>query len=386
MNSPVQNQSPGPLAGLRVIELAGIGPGPFAATMLADLGAEVVRIDRPDPSIDVIAPEIDMLRRNRRSVVLDLRNPSAVQAVMEMMARTDVLIEGNRPGVAERLGLGPQDCWKCNPRLVYGRMTGWGQDGPLSHTAGHDISYIAITGALHAIGRSDGPPAIPLNVVGDFAGGSMYLVMGVLAAVFEANRSGRGQVVDAAIVDGVSSLTGMMHSMMACGAWRAERGRNLLDSGVPWYNVYETADGQWMAVGPIEPKFYAQFMTLLDLPPDEAYRSDPAAWPQLSKELASAFARHTRDEWVEVFEGADACVAPVLSFAEAPDHPHLVARDTFIDVAGVRQPAPAPRFSRTPGSVRLSPTIPGTHTIETLRDWGVTDVEELLESGAATQA
>ena len=227
-------------------------------------------------------------------------------------------------------------------------MTGWGQDGPLSNTAGHDISYIAITGALHAIGRSDGPPAIPLNVVGDFAGGSMYLVMGVLAAVFEANRSGRGQVVDAAIVDGVSSLTGMMHSMMACGAWRAERGRNLLDSGVPWYNVYETADGQWMAVGPIEPKFYAQFMTLLDLPPDEAYRSDPAAWPQLSKELASAFARHTRDEWVEVFEGADACVAPVLSFAEAPDHPHLVARDTFIDVAGVRQPAPAPRFSRTP--------------------------------------
>ncbi|MBV9451311.1 MAG: CoA transferase [Streptosporangiaceae bacterium] len=375
----------GPLAGLRVVELAGIGPGPFAAMLLADMGADVIRIDRPAGGTDVMPPEFDTLRRGRRSVVLDLRTPDGVRAALDLAERADVLIEGYRPGVAERLGLGPEACWERNPRLVYGRMTGWGQDGPLASTAGHDIAYLAITGALHAIGRHGEPPSVPLNVVGDFGGGSMYLVMGVLAALFEAARSGRGQVVDAAIVDGAASLTTMMHGMLAAGVWRDDRGVNLLDSGVPWYDVYQTADGQWMAAGPLEHKFYAEFLTLLGLDPGEWDRGDPHTWPALRERIAAAFATRTRDEWTKIFTGSDACVAPVLSLTEAASHPHLAARGTFVEVAGVRQPAAAPRFSRTPSAVQGPPARPGTHTREALADWGVPGVDSLIESGAAIQ-
>jgi alpha-methylacyl-CoA racemase len=374
----------GPLAGLRVVELAGIGPGPFAAMLLADLGADVLCVDRPEARGGV-PPELDALRRSRRSVAIDLRTPSGVRAVLDLVARADVLIEGYRPGVAERLGLGPDACWERNPRLVYGRMTGWGQQGPLAASAGHDLGYIAITGALHAIGRRDEAPAIPLNLLGDFGGGSLYLVVGVLAALFEAGRSGRGQVVDAAIVDGAASLTTLMHGMLGAGLWRDERAANLLDGGVPWYSVYATSDGGHMAVGALEPKFYAEFLRLLGLDAEAGDRSDATTWPQLRERIAAAFARRTRAEWTDVFEGTDACVAPVLGLTEAPDHPHLAARSTFVDVDGIRQPAPAPRFSRTPPAVQRPPARPGEHTREALTEWGVSDVEDLLDTGAALQ-
>ncbi|MFF2847646.1 CaiB/BaiF CoA transferase family protein [Streptomyces sp. NPDC058001] len=375
----------GPLAGLRVVELAGIGPGPFAAMLLADMGADVLRIERTDGSPSDIPPERDVTRRSRRSVAVDLRSPDGVRTLLHLAERADVLIEGFRPGVTERLGVGPEDCWARNPRLVYGRMTGWGQDGPLAPTAGHDIGYIAVTGALHAMGREGEAPALPLNLVGDFGGGSLYLVIGVLAAVFEAARSGHGQVVDAAIVDGAASMTGLFHGMMAAGLWRDERGVNMLDGGVPWYDTYETADGAWMAVGAMEPKFYAEFMTQLGLDPDEARRLNRRAWPALREEIAAAFARRTRDDWAKVFEGTNACVAPVLGLTEAAAHPHLAARGTFTEVNGVTQPAPAPRFSRTPSAVQSPPARPGEHTREALREWGVRDVDALLESGAVAQ-
>lgn len=376
----------GPLSGLRVVELAGIGPGPFAAMLLADLGAEVISVERPDGGGSVISADQDALRRGRRSVILDLRRPEGARAVLDLVSRADVLIEGYRPGVAERLGLGPDECWARNPRLVYGRMTGWGQEGPLSHSAGHDISYLAITGALHAIGKPGQSPTVPLNLIGDFGGGSLYLVIGILAAVFEAARSGRGQVVDAAIVDGAASLTTLMHGLIAADLWLDERGVNMLDGGLPWYDVYETADGAHMAVGPLEPKFYAQFTQLLGLEADRGERADPHAWPQLRERIGKAFAAKTRAEWTAIFEGTDACVAPVLGLTEASDHPHNAARGVFIDVDGVTQPAPAPRFSRTPASVRRGPVAPGTDTREALTDWGVRDVEELLSSGTASQA
>ena len=375
----------GPLTGLRVVEFAGIGPGPFAAMLLADMGADVIRIDRPAGATDIMPPESDTLRRGRRSVVLDLRSPDGVRAALDLAERADVLIEGYRPGVAERLGLSPEACWERNPRLVYGRMTGWGQDGPLAHAAGHDIAYVAVTGALHAIGRRGEAPAVPLNLVGDFGGGSLYLAMGVLAALFETARSGRGQVVDAAIVDGTASLTTMMHGMLAAGLWRDERGANLLDSGVPWYDVYRTADGRWMAAGPLEGKFYAEFMTLLGLDPGEWDRGDPRTWPALRERIAAAFATRTRAEWTKVFAGTDACVAPVLSLAEAPGHPQLAARGTFTEVDGISQPAPAPRFSRTPSAIQGPPARPGAHTREALTDWGIPDVDSLIASGAAIQ-
>jgi len=375
----------GPLAGLKVVELAGLGPAPFAGMLLADMGADVIRVDRPAEGAGVLPAQFDALRRGRRSVILDLRSPGGVRAALDLAERADVLIEGYRPGVAERLGLGPQACWERNPRLVYGRMTGWGQDGPLAHAAGHDIAYVAITGALGAMGRRGGPPAVPLNLLGDFGGGSLYLVTGVLAALFEAGRSGRGQVVDAAIVDGAASLTTLMHAMMAAGLWRDERGVNLLDTGVPWYDVYQTSDGHWMAAGPLEDKFYAEFMSLLGLRADEAERADPRAWPALRQRIAAAFAARTRAEWTKVFDGTDACVAPVLSLTEAADHPHLAARGTFTEVDGVPQPGPAPRFSRTPSAVAGPPARPGAHTREALTDWGVPGVDALIESGAAIQ-
>lgn len=372
----------GPLAGIRVVELGGIGPGPFAGMLLSDLGAEVVRVDRPGSTgLRLVA-----LERGRRRVVLDLQRPEGVGAVLQLAQRADVLIEGFRPGVAERLGVGPEACWERNPKLVYGRMTGWGQDGPWAHAAGHDIGYLAVTGVLHAIGRAGGPPQPPLNLVGDFGGGALYLVVGVLAALYEAGRCGRGQVVDAAIVDGAASLLTGMYGLFGAGAWHDERGTNLLDTGAPFYDVYETSDGGYVAVGALEPKFYAEFVARLGLDPAQADRDDPAGWPALRERIAGAFKARSRDEWAAVFDGSDGCVAPVLGMGEAPAHPQLAARGTFVDVDGTTVPGPAPRFSRTPGAVQGPPVQPGAHTRATLTDWGVADVEVLIESGVAVQS
>ena len=372
----------GPLHGVKVIELAGIGPGPYAAMLLADMGAEVVRVERPGPPVSAVPPEKDVLRRNRRSIVVDLRHADGIRTVLSMAGRADVLLEGFRPGVTERLGLGPADCWAVNPRLVYGRMTGWGQSGPLASTAGHDIGYIAVTGALGAIGRAFAAPVPPVNLVGDFGGGSTFLVIGVLAALWEAAQSGRGQVVDAAIVDGASSLTALLHGLMAAGQWIDRRGVNFLDTGAPWYDTYQTADTQWMAVGALEPKFYAEFARLLGLSDEIAeLRADSTGWPQLRAAIADAFASRTRAEWTAVFEGTDACVAPVLSLTEAAEHPHLAARQTFVDVAGVVQPAPAPRFSRTVSPPPTPPPAVGADTADVLRDWGVDNIDALIADG-----
>ncbi|MFF9143486.1 CaiB/BaiF CoA transferase family protein [Streptomyces sp. NPDC014861] len=389
-----QTERTGPLAGVRVVELAGIGPGPFAAMLLGDLGADVVRVDRPGGAGIGVDPAKDLTNRNKRSVLLDLKSPEGRAAALDLTERADVLIEGYRPGVAERLGVGPEECLARNPRLVYGRMTGWGQDGPLAPTAGHDIGYIAVTGALGMIGPDpDGPPAIPANLVGDYAGGSLYLVIGVLAALQHARAHGEGQVVDAAIVDGTAHLTTMIHAMVAAGGWQDRRGVNLLDGGCPFYGVYATSDGGHMAVGALEERFYDEFARLLDLtepgsgagpgaepkataePAAGAYatalRRDLARWPELREAVAARFRSRTRAEWTEVFEGTDACVAPVLSLREAPAHPHLAARATFTEHGGLVQPAPAPRFSATPGTLRTGPVLPGADTAEVARDWGV---------------
>ena len=384
MNVPSPPSS-GPLAGLRVVELAGIGPGPFAAMLLADLGADVVRVDRPDARPLLGPSETDLLNRGRRSVAVDLKRPEGVAAVLDLVRSADVLVEGFRPGVAERLGLGPEECSAANPRLVYGRMTGWGQDGPLARSAGHDIGYIAITGALHAIGRRGDPPQIPLNLVGDFAGGSMYLLVGILSALWESRSSGRGQVVDAAIVDGTTHLSTMVLGMMRTGLWRDERGVNLLDSGAPYYDVYETSDGRHMAVGPLEEEFYGEMVRLLGLQ-DAPDRFEHAETEHLRTLLAKTFRTRTQADWTEVFEGTDACVAPVLSYGEAPGHPHLAARGTYVQHDGVTQPAPAPRFSRTGARLGRPPARLGEHTREVLEEWGVADVAGLLASGAAVQA
>ncbi|MEV6414151.1 CaiB/BaiF CoA-transferase family protein [Kribbella sp. NPDC051718] len=372
----------GPLRGVKVVELAGIGPAPFACMMLAELGAEVLRIERPGGGLAMGPPELDLLNRGRRNVALNLKNPAAIDTVLQLAGRADVLVEGFRPGVAERLGLDPDACHEVNPKLVYGRMTGWGQDGPLAQSAGHDIDYLALSGALSLIGRAGGPPQVPVNLLGDFAGGSLYLVVGILAALIEARGSGRGQVVDAAIVDGAAHLTTIVHGALAAGNWRLQRGTNLLDTGAPFYDVYETSDGEFMAVGAIEPQFYDELIRLLAIEAPDRY--DQANWPELHKLLTETFAQRTQAEWTELFDGTDACVSPVLR--PAADHPHLVARGTFVDNDGVRQPAPAPRFSRTPTHLGQPPARPGQHTREALADWGVTDVETLLASGAAVQA
>ncbi|MBH5337796.1 CoA transferase [Streptomyces pactum] len=362
----------GPLAGVRVVELAGIGPGPFAAMLLADLGADVVRIDRPGGPGLRMDPDRDITNRNKRSVLLDLKSPAGVAAVLDLVERADVLVEGNRPGVTERLGVGPRECLERNPALVYARMTGWGQDGPLAGTAGHDIGYIAVTGALSMIGTSaEEPPAVPANLLGDYAGGSLYLVVGVLAALHHARATGAGQVVDAAIVDGTAHLTAMIHGMMAAGGWQDRRGANLLDGGAPFYGSYRTADGGYMAVGALERKFYAEFIRLLGIEDQVPAREDFARWDELRAAVAARFATRTRAEWTEVFAGSDACVAPVLSLREAPGHPHLAARATFVEHAGLTQPAPAPRFSATPTAVRRPPARPGAHAAEVAADWGV---------------
>ncbi|MEU6338270.1 CaiB/BaiF CoA-transferase family protein [Streptomyces cellulosae] len=363
--------SDGPLTGVRVVELAGIGPGPFAAMLLADLGADVVRVDRPGGPGLGIDPARDITNRNKRSVVVDLKTPDGVKHVLDLAERADILIEGYRPGVAERLGVGPEDCRARNPRLVYGRMTGWGQEGPLADRAGHDIGYIAVTGALGMTGEPGRPPVAPANLLGDYAGGSLYLVVGVLAALHHARATGAGQVVDAAIVDGTAHLTSMIHGMLAAGVWQDRRGVNLLDGGCPYYGTYETADGGHMAVGALEPQFYAEFLRLLDLTELAGAHADVTRWPELRAKVAERFASRTRDDWASVFEGADACVAPVLSLREAPHHPHLAARSTFTDHAGITQPAPAPRFSATPATVRTGPARPGADTEDVARDWGV---------------
>ncbi|WP_448624391.1 CaiB/BaiF CoA transferase family protein [Geodermatophilus sp. URMC 64] len=375
----------GPLAGLRVVELAGLGPAPFAAMFLADLGADVVRVDRAGAGFTMpIDPRLDTLQRGKRPLCVDLKHPQGPAVVLGLVEQADVLLEGYRPGVTERLGIGPEDCWARNPRLVYGRMTGWGQEGPLAQRAGHDPTYQAITGSLHAIGRAGGPPQLPLSLVGDFGGGAMYLVAGVLAALWEAGRSGRGQVVDAAIVDGVAHLMANPYSMLAGGAWNDERGTNLIDSGAPFVDVYETADGRHVAVAALEPPFYALLLERLGLAgADLPSQWERNGWPELRERLARVFATRSRDEWAEIFAGSDACVAPVLSMAEAPDHPHLVARRTFLRRDGHAEPAPAPRFSRTPPAVPHPPVPPGAEDpARALGDWGVPDAAALVHSGA----
>ena len=379
----------GPLVGRKVIELAGIGPGPFACMALADMGAEVIRVDRPGQGGRPADPaKADVLNRGKKSVVLDLKRPEAVEAVLTLAAGADVLVEGYRPGVVERLGLGPDAVAQRNPRLVYGRMTGWGQDGPLAHAAGHDINYIALTGALHAIGPADGPPQIPLNLVGDFGGGSTYLVIGVLAALLEAERTGQGQVVDAAIVDGASHLLAAVHSMLGGGRWVDRRASNMLDGGAPYYSVYETADGRHMAVGAIESKFYAELLRLLEIDPALAgaqTQNEASEWPKLRALLAERFATRTQSEWAAVFDGTDACVAPVWGLREAARHPHLAARGSVLEVDGVLQPGLAPRFSGHRTTLPGPAPAPGADTRAVLADAGL-DVSALLATGAALQS
>jgi alpha-methylacyl-CoA racemase len=362
----------GPLHGLKVVELAGIGPGPFAAMLLADLGADVVRVDRVGAGSPLaVDPRFDLLNRGKRSIAVDLKQDRGRELVLALTERADAVIEGYRPGVAERLGVGPEVVLARNPKLVYGRMTGWGQDGPLAGSAGHDITYLAVTGALHAIGRAGGPPQVPANLLGDFGGGSLYLVVGLLAALREAARTGRGQVVDAAVTDGAAHLTTLLYGLSAAGQWRDERGVNLLDTGAPFYDVYPAADGRYLAVGALEPQFYAEFIRLLAPGDDLPAQYDRARWPQLRARIAAAFTTRTQREWAEVFEGTEACVAPVLSLAEAADHPHLASRRTFARRDGVLQPAAAPRFSVTPAGPPGPPALPGAHTREVLADWGI---------------
>jgi alpha-methylacyl-CoA racemase len=371
----------GPLAGIKVVELAGIAPAPFGATVLADLGAEVVRVDRCDTAADDTTgpsadPPPDPLGRGRRSIAVDLRDPAGAELVLRLTDQADVLVEGFRPGVCERLGIGPEVTLARNPRLVYARLTGWGQAGPLASTAGHDITYLALSGGLQPLGPFDGPPLPPVNFVADFGGGGMLLAVGVLAALLERQRSGRGQVIDAAMLDGAGLLSAFLHGAHASGLWSGRRGEFVLDGSAPFYTTYTCADGGFVAVGPLEPKFYAELLRGLGL--DEADlpdQYDRAGWPVLRETFAAAFASRPRDEWAKLFAMTDACVAPVLSPWEAAEHPHLAAREAFVDVAGVRQPAPAPRFSRTPGAVRSAAPRPGQHTSAILRDVGLTDDE-----------
>jgi len=361
----------GPLAGTRVIELAGLGPAPYAAMLLADLGADVIRVDRPQAADGFSIPSSSALsNRGKRSIVLDLRTAEGVATVLDLVAGADVIIEGNRPGVAERLGVGPDACLARNPAIVYGRMTGWGQDGPLAHTAGHDINYLAVTGALHAIGEHDRAPVPPLNLLGDYGGGGVFLVVGVLAALVEARASGRGQVVDAAIVDGVGHMLASVHAMLNSGRWRDERESNLVDGGMPFYAVYEAADGRHLAVGAIEPKFFAEFVRLAGIDVDPASQYDRAAWPELRAAIRAALAERAQAEWASVFDGSDACVTPIASLREAAEHPHMVARGTIsVGDDGSLRPGRAPRFSSHPHAAASSRLpAPGEHTEEILAE------------------
>jgi alpha-methylacyl-CoA racemase len=384
----------GPLDGVRVLEFAGIGPCPFAVMMLADMGASVIRVDRvgPPPGEYTANP---VLERGRRSIAVDLKQPHAQGVVRRLVERADVLVEGFRPGVMERLGIGPSECLAVNPALVYGRMTGWGQGGPLASDAGHDINYISLAGALHAIGRAGGPPQLPLNLVGDFGGGAMFLAFGIVCALLEARRSGHGQVVDASVVDGTTTLLGLVFGMQAVGRWVDERGHNLLDTGCPYYDVYECADGGYVAVGTIERKFFANVLEVLGLDRDEWLpgHGDRARWPALRAALTEAFRSATRDEWAKRFAGREACVTPVLSLAEARRDPHAVARGLHVPLPGpgggrAMQPAPAPRFSRTVPTLGAPAPRPGEHTAEILRELGVDagEIAALVERGAVATA
>jgi alpha-methylacyl-CoA racemase len=377
----------GPLEGIRIVELAGLGPTPFAGMMLSDAGADIVRIDRAQRAAfpPLAGAHVDLMNRGRRSVAVDLKHPEGVELVLRLVEGADGLMEGFRPGVAERLGLGPDVCLSRNPKLVYGRMTGWGQEGPMAATAGHDIDYIALAGALEPIGRAGERPLPPLNLVGDFGGGGMMLAFGMCAAIISARQTGSGQVVDAAMVDGAAALMTMTFTLRQAGAWQDERGTNLLDTGAHFYEVYETSDGGFMAVGAIETQFYTELIRLLGLDGEELPdQNDREAWPAMKERFARLFASRTRAEWEKVFEGSDACVAPILPLAEAPNHPHNQVRGTFTEVAGVVQPSPAPRFTGTPGAIRRPPPNPGQYADEALADWGLpaSDIADLRSSGA----
>ena len=359
----------GPLHGLKVIELAGIGPGPMAAMLLADMGATVLRIDRKEPvGLGVSRPQkFDLLLRNRRSVPVDLKDPKAIEFVLDLVSRSDVLIEGFRPGVAERLGLGPEVCLAKNPRLIYGRITGWGQEGPMAQVVGHDINFLALSGALDAIGRAGQAPVPPINLVADFGGGTLYLVMGILAALYEAKSSGKGQVIDAAMVDGVASLMTQPHGSFAAGIMSTERGTNATDSGAPFYDAYECSDGKWVTLGAVESKFYAQALKILGLEELLADQWKKDQWPQAKQHIANCIRTQSRDHWCAVYEGTDSCFAPVLNLKEAPEHPHLKARGTYLEIEGVTQPAPAPRFSRS---------VPDTP--QAFRPWKAEEAKDIL--------
>jgi len=383
----------GPLSGYRILEIAGIGPGPFAAMMLSDMGAEVVRVDRaqavrgPAPS----TPHFDVLARGRRNIAVDLKHPDGVATLLDLVEKADALIEGFRPGVMERLGVGPAECHARNPKLVFGRMTGWGQDGPYSMAAGHDINYISLAGALAHFGRHGEAPVPPLNMVGDFGGGGMYLAYGVVCALLEAQRSGQGQVVDTAMVDGAASLMSMFWAFKAIGQFdETKPGTNLLDTGAHFYDVYRCADGKYISIGSIEPQFYAELLRLTGLEGDPEFgqQMDKDLWPHLKARLHRLFESKTRDEWCAVMEMTDVCFAPVLTMGEAAEHPHNVARGTFIDVGGMKQPAPAPRFSRTAPEVARPPAHAGQHTREVLADWGVAAerIDALVESRAVVSS
>jgi alpha-methylacyl-CoA racemase len=379
----------GPLAGVRVVEMTSAAPAPFACMMLADMGAEVLRVDRGDRVGRPPLRPVDPLARSRRSVAVEVKSPAGAQVVLRLAARADVLVEGFRPGVMERLGLGPGECLALNPALVYGRMTGWGQQGSLRHRAGHDINYLGLSGALYPLGRAGERPHAPMNLVADFGGGGMLLVTGVLAALVERARSGLGQVVDAAMVDGSATLTAFVHALRASGDWSDERGTNLLDGGAPFYDTYETVDGGYMSVGALEHRFYAQFVAGLglsadDLPP----QMDRAGWPELRRVFTTAFKTRTRDEWTAIFRDVDACVYPVLSLGEVADHPLTRERHGFVTVDGFAQPAPAPRFGRTPAAQPAGAPEPGEHTRRALLDWGfaTAEIDELTDAGVVVNA
>jgi alpha-methylacyl-CoA racemase len=382
----------GPLAGFRIIEMAGIGPAPFAAMLFSDMGAEVIRVDRreaADLGLPGREPKFDVLNRGRKSISVDVKADAGRDVVKRLVARADAIIEGFRPGVMERLGLGPDVLLEANPKLVFGRMTGFGQDGPLANAAGHDINYIALAGPLHAIGRHGEAPVPPLNLVGDFGGGGMFLAFGVVCALLEAQRSGKGQVVDAAMVDGAATLMALMFGMYAQGAWKDERGVNVLDTGAPWYDVYETRDGKWLSVGAIEARFYAEFIAGLGLDPATLPKQrDRKGWPDLRRRFAETIASKTRAEWERIFEGSDACVAPVLSIAEVESHPHNKARTTFVQPDGVLQPSPAPRFSRTQPEIAGPPQQSGVDTDTVLAAFGftTTEIAALKAAGVAGPA
>jgi len=382
----------GPLAGFRVIEMAGIGPAPFAATLLADMGAEVIRVDRreaADLGLPGREPKFDVLHRGRRSLALDVKSTAGRDVVRKLAAKADALIEGFRPGVMERLGLGPEELQKINPKLVFGRMTGFGQNGPLAQAAGHDINYIALAGVLHAIGRKGQAPVPPLNLVGDFGGGGMFLAFGVVCGLLEAQKSGKGQVVDAAMVDGAAYLAAGIYGLFSQGSWADERGVNVIDSGAPWYDVYKTKDGKWLSVGAIEQRFYAELIEKLGLASAELPKQhDRKGWPVLRERFAAAIASRTRDEWERVFEGSDACVAPVLAMGEVERHPHNVARGTFVRRDGVLQPGPAPRFSRTRNEMGAPARGRGTDGEAILNDWGfaAAEIETLAKAGVVGAA